>query len=141
MKERRPPRSPKERAISKFELIIRIPLYVRRLVRRNEAGFIARGCRRNHQGADMLRIITVDAKTIYTFCGNYGLTLDYGQNIPFENMQGFAMLDEKLTIQIVPLDGEHLTGRIDPGCGIHAINEFGPFDTLILNTERVDFGH
>ena len=35
-----PPRSPKECAISKFEFIFRIPLHVRRLVRRNEAGFI-----------------------------------------------------------------------------------------------------
>src|SRR5580704_17150692 len=40
MKEWQPPDSPKECAISKFAFMIRIPLYVRRLVRRNEAGFI-----------------------------------------------------------------------------------------------------
>jgi hypothetical protein len=42
------PSQPKEGAISKFEFMIRFPLYVRRLVRRNEAGFIglavAAGC-------------------------------------------------------------------------------------------------
>jgi len=39
---------PEEGAILKFEFMIRIPLYVHRLVRRNEAGFIglavAAGC-------------------------------------------------------------------------------------------------
>jgi CIC family chloride channel protein len=42
------PSQPKEGAISKFEFMIRFPLYVRRLVRRNEVGFIglavAAGC-------------------------------------------------------------------------------------------------
>jgi hypothetical protein len=38
--EWQPPRSPKECAISKLEFIIHIPLHLRRLVRRDEAGFI-----------------------------------------------------------------------------------------------------
>ena len=85
--------------------------------------------------------VIVPAKTVstYSYCGGRGLTLDYGQSIPFENMQSFAVLDEKPTIEVVPLNGSLLTGRVDTSCGIQAVNDLGPFETKINNIERVVF--
>ena len=85
----------------------------------------------------------VAAKTVstnYSFCGGDGLTLDYGQSVPFKNMQSFAVLDEKPTIEIVAFNGEHLTGGVSSNCGITTNTEVGRFETNISNIERVDFG-
>jgi hypothetical protein len=86
--------------------------------------------------------VTTDTKQISTdsYCGGSALSLDYGQSIPFKNMQSFSVADDKPTIEIIVLNGEHLTGGVDSLCHIYAANEFGDFKTSIGNIERVDFG-
>jgi hypothetical protein len=50
------------------------------------------------------------------------------------------VLDEKPTLEILALNGEHLTDSVNSVCDIVASNEYGPFETNISNIERVDFG-
>jgi hypothetical protein len=87
--------------------------------------------------------VTVDAKTLSTnytsWCGVNGLNLDYGQSIPFKNMQSLSVLDETPSIEVVPLNGEHLRGHVKDDCDITANNEFGSFEANVRTIERVDF--
>jgi hypothetical protein len=52
-------------------------------------------------------------------------------------MQSFTVLDERPTLEILVLNGEHLTGSVNSVCDIVASNEYGPFETNISNIERV----
>jgi hypothetical protein len=89
------------------------------------------------------KTVKADATQISTdsWCGEgSGLTFDYGQSIPFKNMQSFSVIDDKPTVKVIVIKGDQLTAVLNANCGIYAVNEYGRFQARISNIERVDFG-
>ncbi len=83
--------------------------------------------------------VVVDAKSLgWGCCADY-LTLDYGQSVPFKNMQSFGVLDENGKIEIITLKGGPVSGHVDLGSSIQGTNELGSFSTGFKDIKRVDF--
>lgn len=85
------------------------------------------------------RSVRVDASSVRWGCCSDSLTLDYGQSIPFKNMRAFSILDDQLTIEILPLQGEPVKGVLASESSIEATNELGPYSSAMRSIDRVDF--
>lgn len=81
----------------------------------------------------------MDASSVSWGCCSDSLALDWGQSIPFKNMRAFSILDDQLTVEILPLQGEPVKGILASDAPIQAKNELGLYTTAIRNIARVDF--
>ncbi len=93
-------------------------------------------------------VTTLRAETLSNCISvNHELTLESGQDIPFEKLKSFAVLkvdpigapNAKATLDITLLDGRTLQDTVGAGCDIFGYNDLGRFNTTFQQLKQVEF--
>ncbi len=93
-------------------------------------------------------VTTLRAETLSNCISvNHELTLESGQEIPFEKLKRFEVLrvdpigapNAKATVGITLLDGRTLEDTVGAGCDIFGYNDLGRFNTTFQKLKQVEF--
>jgi hypothetical protein len=93
-------------------------------------------------------VTTLRAETLSNCISvSHELTLESGQEIPFEKLKSFEVLrvdpigapNAKATLGITLLDGRTLQDSVGAGCDIFGYNDLGRFNTTFQQLKQVEF--
>jgi hypothetical protein len=86
---------------------------------------------------------TIRAETLSNCISvNHALTLGSGQEIPFEKMRSFEVVDsdpQSAALVITLLDGKTFKDRLNAACDLFGYNALGRYSTRFQELGRVDF--